>query len=111
MGNRKRVGTHSGRKDMKVKLNAAKKEFTRSKALHALANGADFNDKKFVTHRNYHVRERAWQMAGAMIPENMAERKAVFDSLVRGRSLAGTELLKDRFGYNADNVIEEAAAA
>lgn len=111
MGNRKRIGTHAGRAEAASKIKSARKEFTRSKALHAMAHGADFNDKKFTTHRNYHVRERAWRLAGAMIPETMAERKALCDSLTRGRSLAGTEMMKDRFGLNDDNVLLEEAVA
>jgi len=110
MGNRGRLGSRGSRADAAMKINSARKEFTRAKALRALSAGADFNDMKFTNHRNYHIRQRVWEMAGAMVPETIAERETLCDLLSRGRTLAGRELIKDRLGLNADNVVEEAAA-
>ena len=104
MGNRSRNGSHKGKEERKNKLQLALKEFTRTKALRELNNGADPNDRKFVQHRNYHVRMRAWVLAGSVVPANPTDRQALQESLSKGRTAAGKLAVDKLFETNAEAV-------
>jgi hypothetical protein len=89
--------TRIEKKIKKQKLTEALKEFTRAKALFELNNGANPKDSKFTTHRNYHVRMRAFHLSGGTVPENKGEAKSLFDTLVKGRSDYGKAKLEAMF--------------
>lgn len=107
MGNRGRSASVKNREEKKLKLHNALKEHTRAKALLELKSGADFNDRKYTQHRNYHVRELAWKLAGEMVPEDKAGREQLLDTLTKGCTLGKVEQFKDRFGLNEVETTEE----
>lgn len=83
------MATKREKQAQRQKLHEARKSHTRAKALRELNNGADFNDKKYTNHPNYHVRMRAWVLGGRVVPETTEERKQLCDSLSKGRTAAG----------------------
>lgn len=101
--------TRNEKKKFRLKLHDAQKEFTRAKAMRELANGADFNDAKYTKHRNYHIRQRAWELAGSMVPETEAERIALCELLSKGRAEGGVLAVKARLGIAVEGQEEKAA--
>lgn len=103
------VETKRGHAEKKNKLQLAKKEFTRAKAMRELANGADHTEARFTSHKNHHVRYYAWQLAGAAVPESEAARKDLLDALTKGRTVSGKLSMAIRFGLTEQH--EEYKAA
>lgn len=61
-------------------LSAAKKGFTRVRAEKAI-NAENCNEARFTGHRNYHVKRKAWVLAGRPLPEGKEDRNTLLKSL------------------------------
>jgi hypothetical protein len=66
-------------KGEKVKKVKAEKKYTRAQALRAMSGGAD--PTTFEKHANYHVKKKAWQLLGSVLPEDAGERAKLLASL------------------------------
>lgn len=81
MGVRKRNGQRNIHK-LKIKeINAARRSFTRADAEKLLARGVDPSEERFTSHKNYHVRVKAFRKMGSPFPENATERTKLCASL------------------------------
>ena len=87
MGVRKRNGERNIHK-MKIKaLHEARKIFTRSEAEALIAGGADPGEDRFVNHKNYHVRVKAWVKMGRPMPDEVKEHDSFLAALM-GKDMA-----------------------
>lgn len=82
MGVRRRNGERNIHK-MKIKaLHEARKIFTRNEAEALIAGGADPSEERFVNHKNYHVRVKAWVKMGRPMPGDVGTHDAFLAALV-----------------------------
>lgn len=61
-------------------LNTALKGFTRARAEKALTKD-NCGEKRFVSHANYHVRRKAWVLAGGPMPDGKEDQDKLLKSL------------------------------
>lgn len=71
MGIRMRNGEKKVLENLKMRLTAEKKGFTRAKALRAI-NKENCTEERFVKHANKHVKARAAHLAGNSEPSQEA---------------------------------------
>lgn len=81
MGVRKRNGERNIHKLKLKEINAARRSFTRMDAEKLIAGGADPSEERFTSHKNYHVRSKAFRKMGSPFPEDATERAKLCASL------------------------------
>ena len=87
MGVRRRNGERNIHKLKLKEINAARRLFTRSEAEGLIAGGADPSEDRFVNHKNYHVRTKAWVKMGRPLPEGVEEQNTFLATLA-GKDMA-----------------------